>query len=882
MLALASVCFASCISLEDQFSPATDAQAVSVMASVADFNKVDVSTRALEEEESEVHELTMVIYASDGNIVGKPVNLSGGNSIFMIDTKNKQIIDGDNNVIAITNDQSLLDACSIYMVANCSHILEDETINTRDQLLAVDIPVTAIGIPEYGIPMMGYQAGFDLSSDRAAGTSTVANIVMDKLYSKVNVRFQINADQVINTPSFNLLGWTVSNIPANVRLGEPAETRETANASGAILETTKSSTTLSVGNPTIMHSESAINPDYFQFTFYVPEHKVNPLGTVTYPTGIPDSEKQRYKPLLCTDTQKPMYVTVNGSYTDHHGQVREVEYSLYLGQNNTDNFHILRNQEINNIITIKGLTNSKDAIDWVPDGGEDNISVDHRVEITSQKGYSIAMEREALLDSHFEVRPMDVFVSTGGKVVVTVNSDDAETDDDWLRIEKSFGGDDSNDTAENSTYIQGVGVRKYFTTDLVTNTLASAGRQVTVNAGDNSRIWLYFDENTNVYDKTLNEGADPKHRDITITVDYYADANSSDITETQTFSFRQMNLWRVRDVTNTRYYDIEYHEEYLYNYVSNDNYGKTTDGMVWGLDGITFSGNMGDDLKTQAVVIDATGWSQNIIQNIIDAASPFYDFYLPREAAEISSSLSVPNNEYAGRRFSNAIIDSDVDGSGTGYSAISLMQRELNDDPTSAIEYCLNKNRRNAQGVVASDSRDWYLPAIDEMEEIMVGGYTDFAVFQNKMYWSCQPAFHKNHLLYSSTFISEQDFKGDYYYENADYARATNALYKGIDVNGNDTYTYAGSGVVNDGYYQSLEISFFESGDSETTRVTIPSEGRTIRYWDGTRNWIMLPVYTDIHLNQVKYDVGYNSRADINRVRCVRNSGLVSELNSTN
>ena len=488
LLAAASLCLASCISMQDDINPVQDGKKLIVMASVADFNRHDVNTKALEEEESRVNDLTMIIFDSDNAVVGRPVNLGDGNSVFMIDTQNALIIDGNNEQIAMTNDQAKLDACSIYMVANCWHVLKDKTINNLTDLLITDIPVEAIDIPDTGIPMMGVESGFDLSKDRG-DANTVADIVMDKLYSKINVRFQVNADQVVNTPSFNLSGWTVSNIPANVRLGEPATGEETANANGTVLATTDPSTTLSYGVPTITHSESAANPDYFQFTFYVPEHRVNPEGTVTYPTGMPETEQQRYKPLLCTDSQKPMYVTVTGSYTDHHAQVKEVTYSLYLGQNNKNDFHINRNQELNNIITIKGLTNSKDAIDWVPDGGQDNISVDHRVEVVDA-GFSIAMEREALLDSHFEVRPMDVFVSAGGKVVVTVNSDDADATDDWLRIEKS---------TESDAHIAGVGVRKYFTTDLVATTRASTGRSVTLNSGDDSRIWLYFDENTNVY-----------------------------------------------------------------------------------------------------------------------------------------------------------------------------------------------------------------------------------------------------------------------------------------------------------------------------------------------------------------------------------------------
>lgn len=848
LLAAASLCLASCISVQDDLNPVQDGKKLIVMASVADFNRHDVNTKALEEEESRVNDLTMIIFDSDNAVVGRPVNLGDGNSVFMIDTQNALIIDGNNEQIAMTNDQAKLDACSIYMVANCWHVLKDKTINNLTDLLTTDIPVEAIDIPDTGIPMMGVESGFDLSKDRGDAT-TVADIVMDKLYSKINVRFQVNADQVINTPSFNLSGWTVSNIPANVRLGEPAAGEETANANGTVLATTDPSKTLSYGVPTITHSESAANPDYFQFTFYVPEHRVNPEGTVTYPTGMPETEQQRYKPLLCTDSQKPMYVTVTGSYTDHHAQVKEVTYSLYLGQNNKNDFHINRNQELNNIITIKGLTNSKDAIDWVPEGGQDNISVDHRVEVVDA-GFSIAMEREALLDSHFEVRPMDVFVSAGGKVVVTVNSDDADATDDWLRIEKS---------TESDAHIAGVGVRKYFTKDLVTTTLASTGRSVTINSGDNSRIWLYFDENTNVYDKTV-EGSQ-MHRDITLTVDYYADANSDVITKTQTFSFRQMNLWRVRNADNTRYYDIEYHEEYLFNYVSNDNYGKTTDGMAWGLDGIQLSHLYNSAFTTEssgfiAEIVDYFGGFKELINQGIKntSANPYYDFYLTRDSEALdllvdpTGEKGVVINDFKGFEFNQQIVTTllNIGTSSTNETEKKIVELNvmLNQDPVSAISYCYNKNLRNSDGTISPANQKWFLPSIDQIEEITMAGYQDFEVFQDKLYWSCQPAFDHNTISVRS--LSGSTASGNYMEDDIDRARATKIA---VDENGHPSNVSSSvTGVSN-----TLNIrTFFASIYSASVAPT----GNVIDY--------------SLH-------PGNLDRMDaINRIRCVYASGTIA------
>ena len=63
----------------------------------------------------------------------------------------------------------------------------------------------------------------------------------------------------------------------------------------------------------------------------------------------------------------------------------------------------------------------------------------------------------------------------------------------------------------------------------------------------------------------------------------------------------------------------------------------------------------------------------------------------------------------------------------------------LNDDAESAVEYCYNKNKRNSSDGKVPNEFQWYLPATDEIEHIVSGGFGEFEVFQNKFYWSSQP-----------------------------------------------------------------------------------------------------------------------------------------------
>ena len=74
------------------------------------------------------------------------------------------------------------------------------------------------------------------------------------------------------------------------------------------------------------------------------------------------------------------------------------------------------------------------------------------------------------------------------------------------------------------------------------------------------------------------------------------------------FKFQQQNLFPVS--YGDRSYLIEYYEEYLYNFDPKDNYGNTTDGMEWGLDGVQLSHT------NQAIYVDG-GWLQDVTDRIM-------------------------------------------------------------------------------------------------------------------------------------------------------------------------------------------------------------------------------------------------------------------------
>ena len=871
--------FVSCMEEEAAFAPETFRRGnIQITAAVIDFDNKVVGTKALgseENDESLITEMTMFIFDNAGKAITAPVTIRDYNTkpdAFMI-----EIGTGQTGIIGTLNGQKLeyektnrnLDKCSIYILANAEHYKKTDAlgnevsvysgISTLTELLAQTLPLEGFEMPRVagkkaGFPMIGTANGITFNLlDASQNQNTVATIPLRKLYSKVTVNILVHADQVVSKPEFELLKWSVKNSPKQVAFG----------SSTTVTSYEDSGETKYATNQVIIHTDAIANPDpssVMSFTFYMPEHLVSAEkeSSYSYPTGTLDDEKQKFKPALLGDGQKATYVLIEGIYTDHHGLVKQVAYRLYLGQNNYNDFKVIRNQHLINQVTIKGITNSTNAI--VP-GQPDNISVDHRVDITNE-GISIAMERETLIDAHFEFRPVDITLSPHSSLTVTI----PESDRTWIAIEKS--------QPSGASHVSGVGIRKYFTTDLISTLTTDddsdvAGPVLTYENNTDSaqkyRFWLYVDENPNVYDKTghgkfTGEGG-------SYTVDQTQSRKSKIVFEftdsqgTQTLKYNlvQRNLWRIwngdwNDQTDqpTRYYDIEYFEEYLYNYAADDPISAITDGMEWGLNGVQLShiqkaayvNNTGGFI---AMIIDWFGSFENMINNAISNsdATPYYDFYLTRD----NPYAGITPRDYNGYVFNKEIISSltslyNASGTSTEIKRAVNLNVPLNEDPVSAIAYCYNKNKRLTSNGDVDMNNDfhWYLPAIDEIEEITRHGYGDFDVFQNKLYWSCQPAAENNDILVSALGSS-----GTGAYKADDITRARATKIKMVDNRPENVSSAA------DGLFKRLYV---------TGTFKFPNI-----------NW----TYSETEMNQnISWDnhEGNKPRTGLkNRVRCVYRSG---------
>ena len=784
------------------------------------------------------------------------INIQKPNPTFLIDTADGIIAsyEGESQrLIYYDNFANDLGNCQIYIVANAYHQLEGklEDIKSLSDLndIVLDIDNT-LAMPKKedglyrGFPMIGtpLTAKFNLISG-SSNNESVANIPLKKLYSKVRFTMQVCASQLVSgqTPKFEIEKVEVFNVPKKVRMGR------TLNSSGKPVYGTTSDddyiTEIAEGSITdsnieeyyqftsepfvitefedniVYHNDSPDQTeDIIEFGFYMPEHKVTP-NTISYPTGIPEDCKQYYKPLgvgatrtedgLVNLAKIATYARIHGNYTDHNGQIKSVRYDIYLGQNAVDDFTVKRNQQLNNKLLITGLTNYYDAY-----GGTDgNISIDHRVDV-EYKGFNLSMERTAILDAHFEVRPLDIELSPGSTMRITI----PEAYRSWVAMESDQA---ARDNYNSDVYVSNSprkAVRKYFTTNLVSelngNGERGNGGALTITHSGTStteihRVWFYIDENPNVYDKLLGEDTNkggitsspsdgsytvygkndtnPMYRVCPVQFKYYGTdydntgGGNATVSKTVNINLQQYNLWRVWSPDKNRYYDIEHEEEYLNNYASDQKYGETQNGMPFGLDGIQLSNRYMSIVASQEGT-SLTSIVTGLYTSITDMANEalggdiHYDFYIPRDFEDISlnqdQQKALTIREYSGIDF-NKEIATTLKASSNQKAKIDRIP--LTEDPQSAFAYCYHKNKRNSNGVV--ENQKWFLPAIDEIEDIALGAYEEFdEVFQNQKYWSCQPAYNKESLKaklvgkvnWGTTYLT-----ADYYVDNKDRARAT-------------------------------------------------------------------------------------------------------------
>lgn len=877
-----------------------DGDVVTIMGRITRFKDYEVNSRAAKQgDEGKITSMALAIFpVTETNGVA---SLEAGGCVYYN-------YSADGSELLFTIDRSSDDTdftedkrYAMYVFANVPGMASFGVGTSLEDMLKVTTNIEGLDIPTNGFPMMGslgdtFSTTFEndgqtfilsptengeLVAPKVDGQSqNLLTIPMKAMFAKMNFTITVRPDQTVEgnySPEFTLEDYKVCDVPASV------DCNNTTHAA---------SVNESLDGLSITGNLSASGANTIKFSFYLPEQLLQPAtasADYQYPFGkgseLRDEDeiyRQRYKSKLLGDGQKATHIVISGRYRDHQNHYYDVDYTLYLGKDNYGDFNIERNCEYNNYVTIRGILTSNDA-----STNEEGISIDHRVNVERTQPAILSLRREVLLDSHFEVRPLRIRSTGIGEninavkvEVVDPGSADDKSGTYWMRIERSFGdgtadGSPTNGKGE-SIYINeantdpSYGKRRYFTYNLVNgkgtdgtstdtsgNSLVNSTEVIVPLSEGGDCVWIYVDECLETGDEVRSGVVKVTYGNATAEGNFVATTDEAFPPVEYTIS--QRKLFQV--TYDTRTYNIEYQEEYLHNFDADEDYGQTEyEGMKWGAENVQFSS------KYPAVYVDLTGgimgWLNQIglnlntlTNNIIAGVRPYYDFYLTRdkEALELTEDTDISDNEwdgivvrdYSGYTFSQEIITKLMtDG--------KMSAGTLSSTPQSAVEYCYNKNKRNADGTVSNV--EWYLPAIDEIEEIVTSQYVldgesyetyaRFLEFQEKFYWSSQPAYIYNDLSLSINYyihLGDAEGKlfvdniGDPQYNDPGSARATSVSYN------NGQYEPVSSGLSGPAY----NISYIYN--------------RTLGQ----------PTYTLISPTPTP-DSGYKPRNSKARVRCVR------------
>lgn len=727
-------------------------------------------------EEQEIKTLHVFIFDKDGNYLETADkhryqgyrSITGGKTVMNIDREGWK-------------DNEKAEHATVIVVANVeTGTFQTETADTpptnvkgRDELLSFHYkPLSSryiTQLPESGMPMFGRVDDINLTSNK----DNSINIPMKALMSRIDISLQIdgnNTDVTGTLPQLTVTECKVLNVPkATVfaeDLGKETNLSELEKDDYKLPQTSVQ---------TIQNKKGKL-----EYTFYTFENLQNLLdewapvtnpedGTVInwknsegllYPDGIKDEEKQQYKPELA-DKNNSLAFQFQGHYITYNGASYEATYTLYLGADHTDDFKVMRNKQYKNDVTIKGIVKAGN--------NPEHITFDTRVNISSSNPYFVSILKDRMLDSHFNVIPMDIyFFNTNpsnpnpprqSMKVKILNSDKVT----WVRMEKILADNmrygrvpDVTDDGPSLLAVPdkagtwntaGNGKRKYFTTDLVTQTLKNNTEITLKNHRD--RIYFYVDENIEVW----HLGDDPTKRTRTATVQltYYEDGIEK--------GTRQLILEQAK-LLEVKFHDSENNEGVNY-----DESGKKLDQAkrIIYIEAYEEYLDHGDPLDeyNNNLVFTGLPWggeSKEVGQTRVGSLGSL---------GLISVNKYSYENVWWGFQFTPIIVD----------KTEKIQNLTLNEKPETAAGYCYIKNKRNTDGTVTNPK--WYLPGIRELERILEDYYIEYPEFQNNYYWS------------SAAGEDNIGIIGDRFVEDQQRARATKAY---IGTDGKFHYYESGDG----------------------------------------------------------------------------------------
>lgn len=789
LLSLISViCTVSCIKELDDPNPIQVSDAPTVLVPrVKSFTNQYITKAGYTTDETQISSLTVLVFNNNGQLVHiqQPSNLS---SIEL----NKSMLDApDQDVTAAT----------IVMIANVGlDKITDGNGKTFQEIKANKLALTLEGMENCtfdfsanpvitsisdnftGFPMIGGVKNVNLSATKES--QNAISVPLKILYAKVKFEINIENGGENEGPGveFDLTKYSVNNVSWATTVAIPTEKDQPVldflgnpkmeNDTG--VNATETQATISTEYITEAFEENVsgsatLNGTSVEFTFYIAENRYNHnLSDSDFSAIYPWSDwsqeyykdyLQQYKPKVAEESaskssNKPTYVILNGSYTDYRGTIWTVNYKIYLGKDNYQNFHVDRNSQYTNIITIKGIRNNGP-------GTKEEVWVDHRV--TAESGTmadNIKITRETLIDCHYEVRPLriqydeEVYAYVymylpeydGAQIVEDPNTSGNEN---WIAIENNNGR-----ISDKSKYCEN-GKRRYFTTSLidelhkgneydpysiqvqqVENKVSGGQKQYKgyryIPLKDDDCVWIYFDENSPKYNSSTGGVTNSVERSATIDIVFYD--SDYEIKDVQTYKLTQKPMSSVTSDGKTYYF--EEYEEYLHSYDSEDKYSLVTSptdytqrGLPWDKEIRSYSGNY----------IVSAAPLQNGNTDLTDQVDYRYDYYHKKDQPSNDTYYEYLYDENSKKWINQTPHGTGINFTDRGAARYNTTVMSMGDVPESAYQYCLSKNKfkEDANGNHTLDIH-WYLPDVYELQAILGSGAG--SDFSNDAYWSSQPS----------------------------------------------------------------------------------------------------------------------------------------------
>lgn len=603
-------------------------------------------------------------------------------------------------------------------------------------------------LPAAGMPMIGELKDVYLNTKPA--TPYIVN--MKALMAKIRVTVKLDPDQFDeNLPELQIEEIGVMNMPVAVPFlqpsGEKPATRPTdyddyltnCNVTKVSMvhpgtdrdddkecepELHEYTSTLSTPIVITRHTDPAVLTYYTYENIQLPDYNAKRTNNTDafdenlepqYPDGITDADKQRWKSTLAYKNRASALI-LKGKFTTHQEVDYQAKFTVFMGGNENDDFKVIRNRCYDNNITIYGL-------DYIRNSDDGVYNFDGRVNVVSDNPLYLAVVNERKIDAHATALPVDVWLmmweeannSTEGDPNVNWRSEVSLSIQDpgnhaWIRMGNII----TREEMERGGWKAGTGAEEYFTTDLVTKTLAS-GTERTITSdehGSRSRVYFYIDENVPDSNDPTNYG----DRKATVDVVYKRFSQSTgELVEERnyTLDIEQRALLKVSGTHSGSGETVpdtwmEYYEEYLEH---NDP-----------LDKHEMPGEYYTGLR----------WWKTTGTNLSNANS-----------VDIKDITTIPYKDYAYAMTWYAV------GVNNKTADINTIKLFNTDEPESTFHYCLGKNKRNKDGSVpepgdknnnkitpTTNSAGWYMPGIRELEHALVMYYDVFPGMRDKFYWS--------------------------------------------------------------------------------------------------------------------------------------------------